>query len=82
MSEQLQQEIDKNYVAFEKLLPTMPKERDGKFALMQDGKVVDFFDTASDAYTAGQKLFTNGLFSIQEVTNIPVDLGFFSYAMS
>ena len=39
------------------------------------------FDTARDAYLAGQKLYPDALFSVQEVTDTPADLGFFSHAM-
>lgn len=81
MNEQLQKEIEGNYAAFEKLLPELIKTRAGKHALMHNGIIVDFFDTARDAYVAGQRLYPDGLFSIQEVTNVFVDLGFFSYAM-
>jgi hypothetical protein len=36
--------------------------------------------TVRDAYVTGQKLFNDKLFSIQEVVETPVDLGYFSYA--
>jgi len=50
---------------------------------MRDGKVVEFFDTARDAYVAGSALFkTDQLFSVQEIVETPVDLGFFSHAVS
>ncbi len=42
---------------------------------------MEFFDTVDDAYRAGQKLFQNQPFSIQEVTDSSVDLGFFSHAL-
>lgn len=49
---------------------------------MRDGQIVEFFDTARDAYIAGQKVFEDDLlFSIQEVIETPVDLGFFSHAL-
>jgi hypothetical protein len=42
---------------------------------MRDGKIVEFFDTARDAFLAGQKLFEEDkLFSVQEVVETPVDL--------
>ncbi|HAS17388.1 MAG TPA: hypothetical protein DDX84_06220 [Nitrospiraceae bacterium] len=44
---------------------------------------IEFFDTARDAYVAGQKIFQQDqLFYVQEVSETPVDLGFFSHAMS
>lgn len=71
----------KNYEAFAKKLPELLPAHRGKFALMRDGEVTEFFDTAGDAYLAGQKLYPDGGFSVQEVTDVPVDLGFFSHAV-
>ncbi|MHB8628615.1 MAG: hypothetical protein ACYDBJ_16595 [Aggregatilineales bacterium] len=74
------EQIERNYRAFEQKLPSLTPIYQGKFALMRDGEIVEFFDTARDAYVAGQKLFTDQLFSIQEVVETPIDLGFFSHA--
>jgi hypothetical protein len=83
MSELVRQQIETNYEAFQKQLPSLLSSHRGKFALMRDGKIVEFFDTARDAYIAGQKIFANDrLFSIQEIIETPVDLGFFSHAVS
>lgn len=76
------QQIDKNYKAFQEKLPSFQADHKGQFALMRDGEVVEFFDTAVDAYKAGKKLYTDDLFSIQEVIEQPVDLGFYSHAVS
>ncbi|HEY3233889.1 MAG TPA: hypothetical protein VGJ84_04200 [Polyangiaceae bacterium] len=71
----------KNYEEFSKKLPELLPAHRGKFAVMRDGEVIEFFDTAGDAYLAGQKLYPDGGFSVQEVTDVPVDLGFFSHAV-
>jgi hypothetical protein len=75
-------QVETNYKTFRQKLPDLLKTHAGKFALMRDGTVVEFFDTARDAYAAGQQLFKDNLFSIQEVIEIPVDLGFFSHAIT
>ena len=62
-------------------LPKLVGTQAGRFALMRDEKIVEFFDTASDAYVAGSKLYADGLFSVQEVNDTSVDLGFFSHAV-
>jgi hypothetical protein len=81
MADKLLEQIDLNYQAFQQQLPTLVTSHPGKFALMRDGQIIEFFDTARDAYVAGQRLFEQDkLFSIQEVTETPVDLGFFSHA--
>lgn len=82
MPEPTREQIDKNYIAFQQKLPELVKSHLGKFALMRDGEIVAFFDTATDAYTAGTKLFKEDQpFSVQEVISMPVNLGYFSYAV-
>jgi hypothetical protein len=81
--ERVREQVDRNYRAFAEKLPGLLASHQGKFALMRNGEIVEFFDTARDAYVAGQKLFeADQLFSVQEVIETPVDLGFFSHAVS
>lgn len=75
-----QKTIDDNFAAFRKVLPAIMQQHAGRFALMHNAEIVDFFDTARDAVTAGEHLYENGEFSIQEVTQTPINLGRFSYA--
>jgi hypothetical protein len=75
------EQVKRNYEAFAQKLPDLLATHRGKFALMHDAEIVEFFDTVGDAYRAGQKLFSDQDFSIQEVTDSPADLGFFSYAV-
>jgi hypothetical protein len=81
MSDLRQQQIQRNYDVFMAQLPQLVLTQRGRFALMNDGEIVAFFDTARDAYIAGQKLFPERVFSVQEVRETPVDLGFFSHAL-
>jgi hypothetical protein len=74
--------VEANYQAFEKILPALLPVYAGKFALMRDGQIVELFGTARDAHLAGQKLFEDKPFSIQQVTDVPIDLGFFSLFFS
>jgi hypothetical protein len=76
-----QEQVKKNYEAFLSKLPSIIEAQKGKFALMRDGEIVDFFDTAHDAYIVGKRLYPDG-FSIQEIIETPIDLGFFSHALS
>jgi hypothetical protein len=75
------EEVDVNYDAFIVLLHELLPTRRGKYALLRHGEIVDFFDTAAFALAAGRDRFTDGFYSIQEVTDRPVDLGFFSHAV-
>ena len=72
------QTIDENYAAFEKELPELMLRHPGRFALMRNAGIVDFFDTARDAVIAGEHLYEDDEFSIQEVTMTPVNLGRYS----
>ena len=82
MSDPRREQLDRNYQAFVSQLPTLLTAHRDKFALMRDGKIVEFFDTARDAYVAGTTIFQEDkLFSVQEVTDAAIDLGFFSHAV-
>lgn len=81
MAQSHQKEVDDNFVAFTKLLPELLKTHPGKFAVMQNGKVIEFFDTISDAVRFGHAKFGDMKFSIQEITTQNVNLGFHSYAL-
>ena len=66
-SDSIQAEVDRNYESFLKLLPDIPQSKVGKFAVLHDGKIVEYFDTAGDAATFGNDKFKNKLFSVQKV---------------
>ena len=74
-------QVERNYEAFLAQLPKLLPSYGGKFALMRDGEIVDFFDTAMDAYTVGKREFGLGGFSIQEIVDRVIDLGYFSHAL-
>jgi len=75
-------EVDRNYDVFtRKLASLLPDHRD-EFALMRDGTIIDFFVKPGDANRAGVERFPDGIFSIQEVTDEPIDLGFWSHVAS
>lgn len=76
------EEVERNYRAFRKRLPDILNEHRNKFALMRDARIVDFFDTSRDAFVAGANIYADGRFSIQEVTDQAVDLGYLSHAGS
>ncbi len=76
-----QEMVDKNYQAFRKMLPTLLATHRGKYALMRDEKVVEYFDSMRDALIYGRDHFPDGLYSVQQVTESAEDLGYFSHAM-
>lgn len=73
------QQVDLNYDAFQRVLATVLHDHRDQFALMRDGEIVGFYARPGDAYRAGLERFGETPFSIQEVTDEPIDLGFFSH---
>ena len=64
-----QHQVDENYDAFLKLLPDILQAHAGKFALMREREVVDYFDSFGDAVRFGNEKYPDGNFSIQEVNS-------------
>ena len=80
--DRIQKTVDANYAAFSKRLPELLKTKLGQFALLRDEKIIDFFPSARMAAQHGERNFDDGLFSVQEVTDEAVDLGWFSHVVS
>jgi hypothetical protein len=81
ISDELKKELSANFVEFNSQLAELVQSHPGKFALMRQRKIVDYYDTAQDAFRTGQRLYPDGLFSVQEIASSPVDLGFYSHAV-
>lgn len=77
--ERQRQEIDRNYDAFMRMLGGLLPEHRDEYALMRDGAIIGFFPKPGEAHRAGVERFADGIFSIQEVTDEPIDLGFWSH---
>ena len=73
-------EVDANYDFFQRTLRTLLDAHRDQYALIRGQQIVAFFDDVGDAYRAGLSRFPDAPFSIQEVTDEPVDLGIFSHA--
>ncbi len=72
-------EVDQNYDAFQRLLSDILDQHRDEYALMRDRKIVGYFKNPGDANVAGVEMFADDIFSIQEVTDEPIDLGFWSH---
>ena len=79
---QRRKEIDRNYDFLQRNLARLLPRHEGQYALLKDCRVEGFFDKPGEAYREGMVRFIDGLFSIQEVTREPLDLGFLSHAGS
>ena len=80
--EKQQAEVDKNFSIFQEKIKEGSIEHSlfGKFALMKGGEIIDCFNTWEDANKAGLIAYPDKLFSIQEVSDKIVNLGYYSYA--
>ncbi len=78
-AERQKQEVDRNYDAFMRVLDSIVDDHRDQLALMREGAIVGYFNTPRQALEAAAALFPDGIFSIQEVTDEPIDLGFWSH---
>ena len=80
MLEHAQVEIDRNYEFFRSYLPSIVADHRGEFAVLHNRNCVGIYRTLIQAVTEAVNQFDEGHYSIQEVTDTPLDLGFFSHA--
>jgi hypothetical protein len=71
-------EVSANADVFYAQLPELMQTEAGRFALMRQQKIVEFFDTFGDACRCGDLLYQDEPFSVQEVTTQPIYLGRFA----
>ena len=74
-------EVRANYESFRARLPELLESHAGKFAVIRHREIVDFFDTMADAAKFAAKMFPDHLYSVQEVTERQIELGFHSIAL-
>lgn len=80
MSDLLDKEIQRNLFAFLPRLPELLPDHEGSFALLRNQEIASIHRKLSDALRAAYAEFSDGLFSIQRVTERPQELGMFSSA--
>ncbi len=64
---------EQNFAAFREVLPTILRTYTGSFALMREGRIVQFFSTEVDALNYGHQMFEDDLFSVIEVSDRAFD---------
>jgi hypothetical protein len=77
-----QREVDQNLEFFLREMPSLPASVRGKFALLRHQSITGYYDTVVDALSVGNLTYPDKMFSIQQVTNAAVDLGYYSHAVS
>lgn len=81
-NEEHQKEADQNYKYFEAHLDEIQKKSNGKkYVLLRHQKVISYHDDFGSGVEEGKRRFEDELYSVQEVANTPIDLGFQSYAL-
>ena len=75
-------EITQNYKAFVAKLPKLIVQHRDKYALMRHREVIGIYSTAEDAVQTGGLLYEDGLFSVQQITDVDVDMGYYSHVAS
>lgn len=79
MSAAIDLEIDRNMFAFQSQLAGILDKYRGQFAVLRDQQIIGIFGSLRKAIDVAHQKFSDGRFSIQEVTDQPIDLGFFSH---
>lgn len=78
ISQEKDSELKRNYNAFLGALPAVIENHAGEYALMRQGRIVEYFDSARTALLSGRQRYPDELFSVQEVTSAKADLGWYS----
>ncbi|AXJ95253.1 MULTISPECIES: hypothetical protein [unclassified Sphingomonas] len=81
MVDPLKHEIARNFDVFQRRLGEYLDQHYGEYALLRDGQVVAFFPSAGEADGAGWAQFADGLYSIQQITPEPIELGLYANAL-
>lgn len=69
-----QQQVNDNFIAFNKLLPTILNDKRNQYALMKNCKIIEYFSTFKDADKAGRLLYPDRMYSIQKVTDEVINI--------
>jgi hypothetical protein len=75
-------EVRSNYEAFRAALPGLLSTNAGEFAVLRHCEVVEFFATTTAAREFAEQEYSDGLYSIQEVTDRKVFISPRTHAVS
>ena len=74
-------EIAHNFDYFQRTLAEHLARHAGQFALIRSQRVIEYFCDPFDAELRGARIFGDGLYSIQQVTAEPIELGMYANAI-
>ncbi len=75
-----QEEVDNNFEAFKEKLPEIIKEHKDEYALIKNKEILGYYKDFESALEYAEKTISDNIFSIQEVQDMEINLGFYSYA--
>lgn len=78
MEDALSREVERNMYAFLPKLRELLPEHEGSYALLRNQHIEGVHRKLGDALRAAYAQFADGIFSIQKITDKPVELGMFS----
>ena len=78
MSQVVKSQLDRNQAAYEVFRADMEDEHMGRVVLMHDGEVVEVYNDSGDAYKIGCEKYGLGNFSLVNIGEQPINLGFFT----
>ena len=81
MAYSIESEIERNYAAFLDMLGDLMHTNEGRYALLRERRLEGVFNTPGEAARVGFAKFGDHRYSIQLITDEPVDLGFYSHAL-
>lgn len=72
-------EVKANFKYFRSVLPELMKNHYKEFALLHDKEIVAFLESENDAIKIGKRDYGTGGFSVQQVVDARIDLGYQSH---
>ncbi len=74
-------EVDNNFVYFKTKLAELKRTHFKEFVLLHKEQVISFFESENDVISIGTKDYGEGCFSVQQVMDAKIDLGYQSYVI-
>lgn len=78
MAQMTEGQLDRNQAAYEAIRADMEDKHFGRVVLMHDGEIVEVYNDSGDAYKIGCEKYGLGNFSLVNVGERPINLGFFT----
>lgn len=79
--EKAKKEVNENYDFFRTQISQLKDEHLNEFALLHDKEISNFFINEDDAIKIGIEKYGEGSFSVQQVNDSHIELGYQSYVI-